>query len=70
MDAYEGPVHYVSVQYVINDHSSTTPLRLVINSSLKDPVSGMSLNDMLCKGPNVLNDIYELRSGFGIMKSG
>ena len=60
MDTWGGPVHYVSVQHVMNLSSSTTPLRLVTNTSLKDPKSGLSLNEILAKGPNCLGETYEL----------
>ena len=57
INMWDGPVHYVSVQHVVNPKSATTPLRLVINSSLKCPKTGLSLNDVLAKGPNLLNDL-------------
>ena len=41
--AWAGPVHYVSLQHVVNPQSTTTPLRLVTNSSLRDK-SGLSVN--------------------------
>ena len=59
-DSWVGPAHYVSIQHVYKPGNKTTRLRLVINSSLKCPKCGLSLNDMMCKGPNVLLDIWEL----------
>ena len=70
MDMWDGPVHYVSVQHVVNPKSATTPLRLVINSSLKCPKTGLSLNDILAKGPNLLNDLWELLIRFRSYKVG
>ena len=60
MDSWNGPVHYVSMQHVVKPDNLTTRLRVVINSSLKCPRTGLSLNEMLAKGPNILNDIWEL----------
>ena len=36
MDMWEGPIHYVSLQHVLNPDSATTPLRIVTNSSLSN----------------------------------
>ena len=58
MDEWAGPVHYISIQHVVNPRSTTTPLRLVSNSSLVDSKSGLSLNSILAKGPNLLNDLW------------
>lgn len=52
---WSGPVWYVSHLIAPNPHSVTTPVRLVWNSSQK--FRGVSLNDMLMKGPDVLNQI-------------
>lgn len=52
---WDGPVWYVSHLIAPNPHSVTTPVRLVWNSSQK--FRGVSLNDLLMKGPDVLNQI-------------
>ncbi|XP_058477623.1 uncharacterized protein LOC131448851 [Solea solea] len=52
---WHGPVWYVSHLIAPNPHSVTTPVRLVWNSSQK--FKGVSLNDLLMKGPDVLNQI-------------
>ena len=54
---YSGPVHYISLvdAYKEGPHS-TTPLRICANSSLKS--DGISLNDILCKGPPALNELW------------
>lgn len=44
---------------VIRDHSTTTKLRVVFNASNKTS-SGMSLNDVMCRGPNLQQDIQSL----------
>ena len=64
MDSWEGPSHYVSIQHVVKPQNKTTRMRLVINSSLKCPKTGLSLNDLMMKGPNVLGDIWELLMRF------
>ena len=52
---WNGPKHYVSLQHVINEESSTTPLRIVTNSSLSDR-KGLSLNNILMKGHDTISD--------------
>lgn len=54
-DKWDGPVWYVSHLMAPNPHSMTTPVRIVWNSSQK--YKGISLNDLLLKGPDVLNPI-------------
>ena len=58
--AWSGPVHYVSLQHVINEDSATTSFRIVSNSSLKTPGNPHSLNSILAKGPNLLSDPYKI----------
>lgn len=55
MDRWNGPVWYVSHLVAPNPHSVTTPVRIVWNSSQK--YKGVSMNDLLLKGPDVLNPI-------------
>ncbi len=52
---WKGPVWYVSHLVAPNPHSVTTPVQLVWNSSQK--FRGISMNDLLLKGPDVLNTI-------------
>ena len=33
LDSWDGPAHYISLQYVLNVYSPTTPFRIVGNSS-------------------------------------
>ena len=60
---YQGPVNYISIveTFKAGEHA-TTPIRLCMNSSMK--FQGVSLNDMLMKGPSALNDIYGVTLGF------
>ncbi len=52
---WNGPVWYVSHLVALNPHSVTTPVWLVWNSSQR--FKGLSMNDILLKGPDVLNPI-------------
>lgn len=54
-DSWKGPVWYVSHLIAPNPRSLTTPIRIVWNSSQK--FKGLSMNDLLLKGPDVLNPI-------------
>ena len=56
---WKGPVHHVSLQIVENESSSTTPFRIVSNSSLSEK-NGVSLNSVLIKGPNTLSDQWDI----------
>ncbi len=55
---WKGPVRYVDHREVIKE-GSTTPVRIVINSSFRDG-NDLSLNDILMKGPNVLSSLLEV----------
>ena len=59
---YDGPVHYITFHVVENPGSASTPYRLVINSSLK--YRGLSLNDILMKGPNALQNLFGIQLKF------
>ncbi len=48
---HEGPHFYVTHLVVLNPKSTSTPVRMVFNSSLKCQ-NGLSLNDCLAKGPD------------------
>ena len=63
LSRYSGPVNYITIveAYKPGPHS-TTPLRLCMNSSLK--YQGLSLNDILMKGPASLTDIMDITIGF------
>ena len=52
---WKGPVNYVSHHAVHKPESSSTPVRIVMNSSLQ--YKGLSLNSILAKGPNMLNSM-------------
>ena len=67
---WTGPIHYLPIQGVINPSSVTTPLRLVTNSSLVDPETGLSLNSILAKGQMYLNDMWEILVRFRHYEAG
>jgi hypothetical protein len=50
LKSWRGPTFYISHLAVENPKSSSTPVRIVFNSSQK--FNGMSLNDALAKGPD------------------
>ena len=55
LDEYTGPVHYLSHHEVIKPESTSTPCRIVFNSSAK--CNGQSLNDYWAKGPDLMNNL-------------
>lgn len=55
LEGWKGPKWYISHLVAPNPHSSSTPVRIVWNSSQE--FHGVSLNDLLHKGPDVLNSI-------------
>ena len=59
---YIGPVRYVSHHEVFKEESTSTPVRIVLNSSLR--FHGLSLNDILMKGPNSLSDLFSIQLKF------
>ena len=63
LENYAGPVNYISIVEAFKQGPHcTTPLRLCMNSSLK--FRGISLNDILMKGPSALTDIMNISLGF------
>ena len=60
---YMGPTFYITHHEVYKTESSSTPVRIVSNTSLKNN-DGISLNDILMKGPNSLNNIFGIQLRF------
>ena len=63
MRLYDGPVFYITHHEVFKEGSSSTPVRIVLNSSLKNK-DGECFNDYLMKGPNTLNPISNVQLKF------
>ena len=55
LEAYDGPIHYVSHHEVILPNSKSTPVRIVFNTSAK--YMGHALNEYWAKGPDLLNSL-------------
>ncbi len=60
MAAWDGPVNYISVVEAFKEGPhSMTPLRICMNSSLKQPQPvSLSLNDCLVKGLSALVELF------------
>ena len=54
------PIHYVAHHAVFNSHSQSTPVRLVLDTSIKNMYTGPSLNQLIAKGPSSLNLIFNV----------
>ena len=82
MNDYAGPTQYITHHAVLKD-SASTPVRSVTNSSFKN--GSHSLNSLLPKGPNSLNDMlgvtvkfrsyrkvfaYDLSKAYNTMRTG
>ena len=52
---YKGPIHYIHHHEVLKPESSSTPLRIVFNSSAS--YMGQKLNDFWAKGPDIVNSL-------------
>ena len=66
---YAGPVNYITIVETFKvGPLATTPIRLCMNSSMK--FRGVSLNDLLVKGPSALNNIFGVTLGFRRHKVG
>ena len=65
IEEWGGPVNFITLvcAYKSGPHQST-PLRLCMNSSMKQPQPiGKSLNDLLMKGPPALADLFSVTLG-------
>ncbi|CAB4016087.1 RNA-directed DNA polymerase from transposon BS, partial [Paramuricea clavata] len=55
IENYDGPVYYLSHHEVLKPESTSTPCRIVFNSSAK--FQGHSLNNYWAKGPDLMNNL-------------
>ena len=55
ISAYTGPVHYITHHDVLKPESTSTPCRIVFNSSAN--YQGHILNDYWAKGPDMINNM-------------
>lgn len=60
VERWDGAINYITHHAVPKPGSTTTPLRVVSNSSLDNNWSGVSYNDCLAKGPNALMPLIEV----------
>jgi hypothetical protein len=65
MEEWKGPVNYITMVEAFKEGPhSTTPLRICMNSSLRQPKPvSMALNDCLMKGPPALVDLFTVTLG-------
>ena len=64
MDSYQGPVSYVTHLPVLKPDSTTTPLRIVTNTSFVNQNAKLSPNNCMDEGPNALSPLLEVLIGF------
>ena len=61
MEGYQGGVHYMPHFPVLNPESSSTKLRIVVDSKFRNSRSNLSFNDLIRDVPNALNDILDVQ---------
>ena len=64
LDDWRGGINYISHHGVLKPGSTTTPLRIVSNSSLSNNNSGHSYNSILAKGPNSIMPLLRVLTTF------
>ena len=64
MDEYKGPVSYVTHLPVLKPDSTTTPLRIVTNTSFVNCNAKLSPNNCMQEGPCALASLLEVLIGF------
>ena len=57
LENYKDVVNYIDHHPVFNPEKLTTPVRLVVNSSIDNNNQGISVNDCWPKGPNSLKPL-------------
>ena len=61
MEEWGGGIHYLPHFGVHNPESSSTSLRIVMDSKCKNGSSGLAFNDLIRAVPNALNDITDVQ---------
>ena len=64
MDSYSGPISYVTHLPVLKPESTTTPLRIVTNTSFVNQYAKLSPNNCMQEGPSALSSLLEVLVGF------
>ena len=59
MEAWHGPIHYITTFAVVKPESVSTKTRVVANSAMRNARSRLSLNECMWPGPNTLCDLYD-----------
>ena len=62
MRDHKGPVHYIPHHAILRPEKKSTPVRIVFTSS--SVFQGYQLNDCWMKGPDLLNNLYEIKLRF------
>ena len=68
LDRYVGPTSYVTHHPVFKPDSTSTPLRIVTNSSFTNEHAKLSPNQCMQEGPNALASLLEVLIGFRLNK--
>ena len=55
-----GYIHYVGHHPVLNPSSLSTPVRLVVDTAMRNNYTGPKLSSLYAKGPNCLNSLYSV----------
>ena len=63
-ETYSGPISYVTHLPVFKPDSTTTPLRIVTNTSFVNERAKLSPNDCMNEGPNALSSLLEVLISF------
>ena len=64
LDKWKGGINYISHHGLLKPGSTTTPLRIVSNSSLSNNNSGHSYNSILAKGPTSIIPLLRVLTSF------
>jgi hypothetical protein len=60
LKAWKSQINYISHHPVLKPSSTSTPVRIVSNSSINNNGSGHSYNSILAKGPNYIQPLFKI----------